>query len=56
MAEETLNQATATAADTSGAATEPAETVATATPPAESASILSTAAAETQARGAKCVQ
>lgn len=52
MAEETLNQATATAADTSGAATEPAETAATATPPAESASILSTAAAETQARGA----
>lgn len=52
MAEETLNQATATAADTSGAATEPAETVATATPPAESASILSMAAAETQARGA----
>ena len=50
MAEETLNQATATAADTSGAATEPAETAATATPPAESASILSTAAAETQAR------
>lgn len=52
MAEETLNQAAATAADTSGAATEPAETAATATPPAESASILSTAAAETQARGA----
>lgn len=52
MAEETLNQATATAAGTSGAATEPAETAATATPPAESASILSTAAVETQARGA----
>ena len=53
MAEETLNQAAATAGDTSGAATEPAETAATATPPAESASILSTAAAaETQARGA----
>lgn len=49
MAEETLNQAAATAAGTSGSATEPAETAATATPPAESASILSTAAAETQA-------
>ena len=52
MAEETLNQAAATAAGTSGTATEPAETAATATPPAESASILSTAAAETQAPGA----
>lgn len=52
MAEETLNQAAATVAGTSGTATEPAETAATATPPAESASILSTAAAETQARGA----